>query len=44
MCLSVCISMPFTGQVFVKFDIGDFYENLSIKSKLGEYWEEIVGI
>jgi len=28
MCLSVCISMPSIGQVFVKFDTGDFYENL----------------
>jgi hypothetical protein len=44
MCLSVCISMPSTGQVFVKFDTGDCYENLLRKSKLGKYRAEIVGI
>jgi hypothetical protein len=35
--------MPSTGQVFVKFDTGDFYENLSRKSKLGENQTDFAG-
>jgi len=35
--------MPSTGEVFVKFDAGDFYENLLRKSKLGKYRAEIAG-
>jgi hypothetical protein len=37
------MSMPYTGLVFVKFDTGDFYENLSRKYKLGKYRAEIAG-
>jgi hypothetical protein len=31
--LFTCISAVPTGQISVKFDIGDFYENLCINSK-----------
>lgn len=31
--LSACISAGLLGWFFVKFDIGGFYENLSINSK-----------
>jgi hypothetical protein len=34
-CLSACISAVPTVRIFVKFSIGDFYENLSKKSRLG---------
>ena len=33
--LTTFISTAFIGQISVKFDIGDFFENLSIKSKRG---------
>lgn len=32
-CLPACISSAPTGRSFVEFDIGDFYERLSIKSR-----------
>lgn len=34
-CLCTCVSSVPTGWVFVIFDIGDFYESLSKKSKFG---------
>ena len=36
-CLSACtcISVTHTRRIFVKFDIGDFYENLSRELKFG---------
>jgi hypothetical protein len=38
-CPSACISAVPTGRIFVKFDIGDFYENLSALVKIGQYEE-----
>jgi len=37
LCSSVCtcVNLAPTGRIFVKFDIGDLYQNLSIKSKFG---------
>jgi len=32
---SACISAADIGRIFVKFDIGDFYENLSRKLEIG---------
>jgi hypothetical protein len=34
-CLPTCFSMIPTDQIFVKFDIGNFYENLSRNPRLG---------
>ena len=33
--LSACRSAGFTGRIYVKFDSGDFYENMSRNSKYG---------
>jgi hypothetical protein len=35
-CLSACISAAPTGRISVKFDIGEFFENLSRKPDLGK--------
>jgi hypothetical protein len=46
-CLSICLSARIseapTGQIFVKFDIGSFYGNLSRNSKFGENLTKISG-
>jgi hypothetical protein len=34
-CLSACIMAAPTGHIFIKFDLVDFYEGLSRKSKFG---------
>jgi hypothetical protein len=34
-CLSACISAAVTGRIFAKFDIEDFFVNVSRKSKFG---------
>ena len=34
-CLSACVSAAPTGQIFVNFDNGDFFKNLSRKFKFG---------
>jgi hypothetical protein len=33
--LSACVRAAPTGRIFMKFDTGDFYENLSRKSGFG---------
>jgi hypothetical protein len=38
-----CISWASTGRIFVKFDIGDFHENVSTKSKFGYNLTQISG-
>lgn len=40
-CLYACISSIPTKRIFVKFEIGGFFLNLSTKSKFGgaKYWE-----
>jgi len=34
-CLSVCISSVPTGRIFIKFHVGEFYENVSRCSGFG---------
>ena len=41
--LSAIISAAFTQRIFVKFDIRDFYENLSGNSKYDQNWANILG-
>jgi hypothetical protein len=41
--LSACISAIPTGRIFVKFDIVDFYENLSKTSKFGYDRAKLLG-
>jgi len=41
--LSALISTAFIGQISVKFDIREFFENLSIKSKWGLESGENIG-
>jgi hypothetical protein len=36
-CPSACISTVPTGEIFMKFDIGDFYKHLLRNSKLGKF-------
>lgn len=40
-CLSACINAVSTGRIFAKFDIKDFYEDLSKHFKFGETRREI---
>jgi hypothetical protein len=40
----VCISAAPTRRIFVKFDIGEFYENLLRKSKFVSNWAKMSGI
>lgn len=38
-----CISMAPIGQIFMEFEIEDFYENLSRKSKFGYSLTKMLG-
>jgi len=42
-CPSACISTVPTGEIFMKFDIRDFYEHLSRNSKFGKIRTKISG-
>jgi hypothetical protein len=42
-CPPACVSLPPSGMILVKFDVGVFYKNFSTKSKCGENQTKMSG-